>query len=265
MARLRSVLVVLSLIALARVGPAYDMESAGGIWLFDEGQGGVASDSSGKGNHGTLVGDADWVNEGKFAGALLLDGQGDFVDCGNDDSLEIHESSVTFVMWIYANEKKDARIIWKNNGTPCPYRGVYGATWQSEQLGMFPDGSINFGFGDGDTCGRPFSAFPGVEEWIHVAVVRDREAKKIFQYVNGEVTESKDGTENVAFESNLFIGARPATAAHFNGMIDDVGFFKSALTEKDVDRIMTHGLEAGAAVSPSGKLANTWGRIKAGA
>jgi len=264
MTRFGFVLVILSIWCLVRIGSAYDPETAVGIWLFDDGQGDVAHDSSGAENHGTLVGDADWVNEGKFGGAVLLDGEGDFVDCGNDPGLELHDSSVSFVMWIYPNEKKDARIIWKNNGTPCPYRGVYGATWQSGQLGMFPDGSINFGFGDGETCARPFSAFPGVKQWIHVAAVRDRAAKKVYQYVNGEVTVVDDKTEDVAFDSNLFIGARPDTAAHFHGMIDDVGVFKSALTESDVERIMTHGLDAGAAVFPSGKLAGVWGRIKAG-
>ena len=44
------------------------LDDAVGIWLFDEGKGGVAEDTSGNGNDGAITG-AKWV-EGKFGGCL---------------------------------------------------------------------------------------------------------------------------------------------------------------------------------------------------
>ena len=56
-----------------------DEASIIGMWLFDEGEGDVALDSSGNGNNGKLMNDPKWV-EGKFGKALSCDGVDDYVD-----------------------------------------------------------------------------------------------------------------------------------------------------------------------------------------
>jgi len=48
-----------------------------GWWKFDEGSGTTAYDSSGKGNHGQLIGDTQWVADGLIGGALYFN---DFSD-----------------------------------------------------------------------------------------------------------------------------------------------------------------------------------------
>jgi hypothetical protein len=50
----------------------------------------------------------------------------------------------------------------------------------------------------------------------------------------------------------------------FGGTIDEVAIFNVALTENDIKSVMTEGLSHIAAVSPSGKLTTTLGRIKSG-
>ena len=49
-----------------------------GYWTFDEGNGSVANDYSGNGNHGSIVG-ASWTT-GKCGNALEFDGSYDYVD-----------------------------------------------------------------------------------------------------------------------------------------------------------------------------------------
>ena len=44
--------------------------------------------------------------------------------------------------------------------------------------------------------------------------------------------------------------------------IDEVGIFNVALTQADINAIMTRGLEDALSVSPSSKLATKWGDIK---
>ena len=55
------------------------------IYSFEEGQGTTAKDVSKNGNDGTLQGDATWTKDGRFGGGISLDGEEDFVDCGEND------------------------------------------------------------------------------------------------------------------------------------------------------------------------------------
>ena len=48
----------------------------------------------------------------------------------------------------------------------------------------------------------------------------------------------------------------------FKGVIDEVGVFNAALPEGDIKGIMNNGLSGMTVISPSGKLAATWGEIK---
>ena len=62
------------------------VDDAIGIWLFDEGRGTVAKDSSPNGNDGELIAGPKWV-EGKFGGALEFDGSGTSVETESADKL----------------------------------------------------------------------------------------------------------------------------------------------------------------------------------
>ena len=61
-------LIITSLMLVAQIGAKIDLETAMGIWLFDENRGNVATDISGNNNHGQIQ-VAEWVT-GKFGKAL---------------------------------------------------------------------------------------------------------------------------------------------------------------------------------------------------
>jgi len=77
-------------------------------WKLDESSGGIAYDSSGY-NHGTLEPSATltpplWQPAGgQVGGALQLDGVDDYVDCGNDASLNI-TNAITLSVWVKTND-----------------------------------------------------------------------------------------------------------------------------------------------------------------
>ena len=73
---------LLPFLCLAEVG----LEDAIGVWLFDEGKGEVAKDSSANGNHGELIGGPKWV-KGKFGQGLEFDGKGTSVETESADKL----------------------------------------------------------------------------------------------------------------------------------------------------------------------------------
>ena len=69
-------------------------------------------------------------------------------------------------------------------------------------------------------------------EWNHIACVWDAENDKIEAYVNYELAESKDiGSDKVLKASNNYftIGARPDGGSAFNGQIDEIKIYNTAL------------------------------------
>ena len=85
---------VIKVLACACLASAFPILSAAevsvddaiGVWLFDEGRGNVAKDSSPNGNDGELIAGPKWV-EGKFGGALEFDGSGTSVETESADKL----------------------------------------------------------------------------------------------------------------------------------------------------------------------------------
>ena len=78
---------------LASGGRAAD-PSLVGWWTLDESSGTIAHDASGKGNDGTLHGGPTWV-AGRIDGALLFDGQDDYVEVGGVGISGIGRRTVT--------------------------------------------------------------------------------------------------------------------------------------------------------------------------
>jgi hypothetical protein len=75
-----------------------DPKTIVGMWLFDEGKGDTAKDSSGNKNDGKFKGDLKWV-DGKFGKALEFPGVDEnFVEVPHDDSLTL--TTFTFAAWV---------------------------------------------------------------------------------------------------------------------------------------------------------------------
>ena len=113
--------VLASLIAgvFANSSHAIDVNSMVGAWLFDEGVGNLAKDSSKIGNHGTIH-DAKWTG-GKFGGALEFSGK-EWVEVPDAPDLNPTDK-MSISVWIYLKEPAE------------PWEGVVGkrmrASWVS--------------------------------------------------------------------------------------------------------------------------------------
>ncbi len=82
-------------------------------WEFDEGSGTIAYDSAGN-NDGTIYG-AQWTT-GQAGGALSFDGVDNYVDCGNDESLDFTDA-ITIGAWVKRrNFDTHGTIAGKSNG-----------------------------------------------------------------------------------------------------------------------------------------------------
>ena len=80
-------------------------------YCLDENSGLTAGDTSGNGNNGTIH-DAAWTDGGRFNSALGFDGTSDYVNCGNDYSLQITDE-ITLDAWVKSSSSAEQSVIGK--------------------------------------------------------------------------------------------------------------------------------------------------------
>jgi len=104
MCRKYTYLVALSLLLGLLIGSASPDITTGLVsyWKFDDGSGTTAQDSFGI-NNGTLMGDAKW-STGWVIGAVELDGDDDYVDCGEGTIFNtVCRDVITLAAWVKTN------------------------------------------------------------------------------------------------------------------------------------------------------------------
>ena len=258
--RLKLLCVSLMVMSLMFVGISFaevDFETCVGMWLFNEGRGAEAEDSSGSGNDGAIEGGAKWV-DGKFGKALSLDGSDDYVEIAHDDSLNVGGEH-TIALWFKLDKPPAGGmgVVTKDDWAP-------GFWWDGGTIRHHthdPPGTLHF-------IDAPWN--PDTD-WHHVAVTWDGEAFGVYldaEQIGDGVSTANLG-RNPLTDKPLLIGIYLATGQHakwgafFGGIVDDVAVFNAALTGNDIETLMNTGLEAAADIEPSGKLAITWAAIKA--
>jgi len=226
-----------------------DLKSIVGMWLFDEGKGDIAADSSGNKNDGTLMNDPKWV-DGKFGKALNFDATDDYVNLG---SMELPTNALTICAWFKTTQTVEGEIF-------C-------ARWPQGWLyGTYPAGGFFF------ACST-LNNVPGVgkyndDVWHHGAITFDGSVTVVKWYVDGILVDTKTaGPANITYgANNTVIGMDTnGNTRNFKGPIDDVGLFNVALTADDIKNIMTKGLGVATgmtAVEFLDKLATAWAKVK---
>jgi hypothetical protein len=82
-------------------------------------------------------------------------------------------------------------------------------------------------------------------------------------YINGEPAGQGGGgikLPGLSDTQDVLVGKTWEGTREFLGMIDEVRIWNRALNEDEIRTEMDIGIEA--AVNPSGKLSDTWGKIK---
>ena len=207
-------------------------------WKFDEGQGGTAYDSIGD-NHGTVY-DANWTT-GVIDGALSFDGDSDYVDLGNDDSLK-PPLPVTLCAWVKLHSLGNTQYIIALDDQASAYYGMWFWVTATNTLGVgYGDGG---GKSPGDRRSKAGTTTLGPVNWYHIAAVV-RGAIDMSLYINGVDGEGiYSGTGGSLTYSNAgsLIGMRHDFGFSFNGKIDDVRVYDRALSAEEIQQLYLEGL-----------------------
>ncbi len=204
-------------------------------WKFDEGNGNIAYDSVGT-NHGIVYG-ATWTT-GKIDGALSFDGLNDYVDMA-DTVKNYLETNYSFSAWIKTNTISLNKIIsayrHSIDGNPV----LFQITQFNENIGFtVRDNSHN-------TAHADYTNALTTNTWCHIAGVREGNTVNI--YVNGDSGIPGSEILGAINPDNLKIGALQFAgnppSNYFDGIIDDVKIFNTALSAQEIQQLYNNSSE----------------------
>ncbi len=210
-------------------------------WMLDDGAGSVATESI-AGNHGSLQGDAAWTG-GFLGGALLLDGDGDFVDCGNKEVYNITDA-VTLAAWVQARGDfpyPDWSGIIMRGGPNIDTFALY-YYGPGKQIGFKTTGTNPEWFAT--NANDAAALFDG--DWHNVAASYDGKTKTI--YLDGAVLGSVAATGKIETSNGrVLLGAGRDTnppTLYLAGRIDDARIYKRGLSAKDIKELVPPKVQA---------------------
>jgi fibronectin type 3 domain-containing protein len=234
---------LLAVLCLASAGAQRAFTAGSGLvaaYAFSQGTGTTVTDLSGNGNNGTIVG-ATWTTAGKYGNALSFNGSSSRVDIPDSSSLDL-TTAMTLEAWVKPavapNGWKD--IVYKGND-------MYYLEASSNGPGSPPGGKTPAAGGTfGGSNANVFApSVLSVGAWTHLAVTYDGSSLKI--YVNGTLASTQAKTGAISTSANpLQIGGDSFWSQQFfNGSIDEVRVYNTALTAAAIQADMTTPLDAG--------------------
>lgn len=189
-----------------------------GHWRLDAN----AFDSTG-GNHGTLFGDPTWLNDPNRGWCLDLDGDGDYIDLGDDPSLTFTQQ-ITLACWIRvrAFDRNWNAIVTKGDDW------VLARTRDDDRVAFLCLGLMDGGWPE------VYSRNVNDGEWHHIAGVYDGANLYIYQDGLRVGTQSARGRMNSQWQRVLIGENGQARHRYWNGLIDDVRLYDRGLTGGEI-------------------------------
>lgn len=221
---------------------------------LNEGQGGTATDLSGNGNDGVVMGGATWVN-GHIGGGLQLSAAGDFIQVPDSPSLDITDA-LTLAIWANIEALPDGSCALFMKSTAYMLHTTTGGDGVKVDPLIFVNGS----YGGWPT---PVNVSAPLGEWHHYAATYDNGKYAI--YVDGEFVDGYDRevVGNIDNDDNpLAIGRDNRDCCNTRNspcIIDEAMVWSRALNAAEIEEIAMGSFTA---VNPGGKLSTCWSEIK---
>ena len=199
-----------------------------GHWLFNEISGTTANDSSGQGNHGTIVGGASFVVTPGTRG-ISLDGVNDYVNFGQSPLFDFTSEAFSIEAWVAIDGTQSGNA-----------HGVFGKSSNSWLLGYEHGGGIsarhNFRICGGAGCGvgpeaNVGSALP-FGDFKHMVATKST-FEEIRIYVDG-VLQSGGGGFMTLFSQAVDVVAGRGGGNHLECIIDEIRLHDTYLSASEI-------------------------------
>ncbi len=204
-----------------------------GRWNFDDG---TANDISGNGHHGTIIGEADIVDDSERGKVLRIrSNYKSGVNCGggaSDCDWADITKSVTVAVWV-----KTKYFVGLNECIAS----------KGDAFMIARDGSGNYLKFYNSTIGYHAGAVNGSKDiqddkWHFIVFVYDRYTGARYLYIDAKIDSAGSCKQYLASNDyNFFIGSNDADPRFsWRGLIDDVRLYDRALSEREI-RILYRG------------------------
>jgi hypothetical protein len=198
-------------------------------YTFDEGNGTTVFDHSGNRRDGTIADAGTWITDGRFAGALHLDGNG-YV---NVPAFPDAPPSFSVAAWFRtADPTSDAGL---QSIASTEY--LFDAGWEVNVYKQTDGGRLQAAFFDRDASTYTYLdcwCLPS-KVWTHFAFVVDGNAHTLTLYTNGRVTSTRSAPDPILPGTpSLVIGAWAQTGRLLVGDVDDIVVYGRALAAAEV-------------------------------
>ncbi len=220
-----------TMIALAVVSGSTASAGLLGWWPLDS----DAKDSSGIGNHGTLVGNPTF-GQGMVGPALVMNGTSQNVQVPDNSSLHNFSNQITVTAWINPLDLGNSNY----------YRTIVAKFGPSDRKDLYLYLFVNLGAALAGPRGTDWTPDIPIEigAWAHVALTYD--GSTMVLYKNGVAMATLGVTGNLMLpdaSSNgpLFIGYNTSWIEYFSGRMDDVRLYNKALSEQQIQDVITKG------------------------
>jgi hypothetical protein len=193
-------------------------------------------DASGNGNDGTIVG-APTVVDGpagygmalEFHGLGAAGGGGDYIDCGNDASLDI-AGPISLALWIRPGADDPEGQGTETAPMAKAMSGV-GWSWQVRYGWGSPQPYMAFTFNTSPRAWAYVGRNLEKDEWTHIACSHDGATLKC--YLDGEETDSTPMGQITSSEAPILIGS-DGWGCDWIGAIDEVAIYSRALSDGEI-------------------------------
>jgi PKD repeat protein len=192
---------------------------------FEENNGVVVFDYSGRGNQGSLQ-EAQRTKAGHYGKGLKFDGINDWVTVPDSDSLDF-TSGYTLEAWVQPESIQRSAVLVKQQQQDSAY-----------DLYAYEDSDLPFSSFDDGLDHNPISGqeLLPIKKWTHMAATFDGTYQKL--YVNGTLVTTVQSPNRFIKPSQgvLSIGGKDNGGDFFQGYIDEVRVYNYALSAKEIQR-----------------------------
>lgn len=161
-------------------------------------------------------------NAHAFDYSLKFDGIDDYVDCGDDASLNFGTGDFSFETWFQGD-------------SDYYYQLLIAKSYEEKLLSLY-NGKANFYIYDGIDYAEVEAPTPVNDgEWHHL--VGTRSSSTIMIYVDGDYKAQTDASAvgNTDSVENLTIGSNASSTLMFEGLIDKVRIYNRVLSPTEID------------------------------
>ena len=196
---------------------------------MDETSGNTVYDSSENDNDCSFVNSENLSRvNGKFGRGIQFKGFNGYLDCGNDQTLNI-STEFTISFWVK---------ISKENETSIMEKGLWSNGWD---IANYDPNGLNLRSNGFNSVDHYASNLFNTNEWTHIVYTYDSSlsSNNLRLYRNGELnkTWTESGGLNTSNTATLKLGRAVNGAKHLNGTLDEVLIFSRALTSDEVSKL----------------------------